>query len=191
MAGGPLALWILDFLHLVSWTFLCLLGSWFSWVGFLPRKFHTWSSFDLPSKHKCTFHVHGWFLWVVTWLCLLCPSFAHQLSLGFGVGDSIVPSDNLPPPSFILTSVWISDAFCLVGEATNPGPSLAISCCNPSGISGKESILMELPTGIINVAETHLSSISQHVTFRSLRSIAARTGRRLRILPGAPVALRP
>ena len=82
------------------------------------------------------------------------------------------------------------------GEADHPGPDVpcsnfAITCCNPSGVAGKEAALLDLPHGIVNVAETHLSSVGHRSSLGYIRKLAASTSRRLRLIPGAPVALRP
>ena len=80
------------------------------------------------------------------------------------------------------------------GEARHPGPEeaiFAISFSNPSGIWGKESHVLDLPPGILTFAETHLSSVTLPKTISHLRSNAARSHRRLRVLPSVPVSLRP
>ena len=81
------------------------------------------------------------------------------------------------------------------GEARHPGPegntSFSISFSNPSGVAGKELHLLDLPPGILTFAETHLSAVSQPKALRTIRSHAAHLDRRLRVLPGASVPLRP
>ena len=80
------------------------------------------------------------------------------------------------------------------GEARHPGPdhaTFAISFSNPSGVTGKETHIMDLPHGILTFAETHLSAVSLPKSSAIFRSYASKLQRRLRVLPGAPVSLRP
>ena len=87
---------------------------------------------------------------------------------------------------------WHTDSSRLlrVGEAQNPGPSCAIHLANPTGLRGKEGHLLALPGGILNVAESHLTAEGIRSSTRTLKSLANQQHRRLRVLPGAPVALR-
>eukprot|EP00435_Cladocopium_sp_Y103_P046759 s1838_g13.t1 len=75
-----------------------------------------------------------------------------------------------------------------VGEAKHPGPEFCLGTVNPSGASGKEGILAQLPYGVWGITETHLSGINQKPVIRNIRRAAPH--RDLHCLPGAPVALR-
>ena len=44
---------------------------------------------------------------------------------------------------------------------------------NPSGLLGKERQLADLPSGIWNVSETHLSGVNQLATFRRVQRVGA------------------
>ena len=87
--------------------------------------------------------------------------------------------------------VWLRKKFLRVGEASNPGPPLAISCINPSGMAGKVTQALDLPRGIINVSESHLSAVSMPPTLQQFRRQASDSNRQLWISPGAAVPLRP
>ena len=110
-----------------------------------------------------------------------------RLCLGLPFQSGFVSVSNVRPSLTFLPPV----SQFPIGEAANPGPTLAISTVNPSGVSGKESILMDLPLGIINVNETHLSAVSMPGILKNLRHLATAQQRRLRISAGSPVALRP
>ena len=77
-----------------------------------------------------------------------------------------------------------------VGEASNPGPPLAISFANPTGIRSKELTCYNLPRGILNFAETHLALPGIKAVCRTLRRFADGDHRRLWLVPGEPVPLR-
>ena len=85
------------------------------------------------------------------------------------------------------------------GEALNPGPRATdsdsslfwLGFSNPTGMRGKEDIIMTLGTGIWSFSETQLSSVTQRSTSARLKFLAAAQHRELRILMGAPVAFRP
>ena len=118
----------------------------------------------------CEFTLVPWSL-VGFW----CLGFWHKETVRFGEADNPGPIDGSDgAPSQLFT-----------------GANFAISCCNPSGVAGKEAVLLGIPPGIINVAETHLSSIGLQQSLGNLRRLAASCSRRLRLIPGAPVALRP
>ena len=78
------------------------------------------------------------------------------------------------------------------GEAENPGPdaSFCLSTSNPSGLRTKEGIVCEFPPGIHCIAETHLSNITTPTSVGTLRSLARKQNRTLRVVAGAPAALR-
>ena len=108
------------------------------------------------------------------------------------------------PPCYPFQSVCCIDGlrnFCCLaqphlgfypfGEALNPGPTMAITCVNPSGVAGKEAHLLDLPLGIVNVSETHLSAVSMPTVLKTIRLSAQTQQRRLHVSAGAPVALRP
>ena len=78
------------------------------------------------------------------------------------------------------------------GEAENPGPdaSFCLSSSNPSGLRAKEGIVCEFLPGIHCIAETQLSSVTLPTSVGTLRSLARKQNRTLRVLPGAPAAIR-
>ena len=82
-----------------------------------------------------------------------------------------------------------------VGEARNPGPdvqytSLQIGTTNPTGLRGKESLLMEAGEGIWHLSETQLSQATQASTRRAFRSLGTACNRRVRPIFGAPAEVR-
>ena len=79
------------------------------------------------------------------------------------------------------------------GEADNPGPEsplLTIGVSNPSGLRGKEAILLECGSGIHCVSETQLSQITQRSSSAALRSLGKQQNRHVRTCYGAPAPLR-
>ena len=87
------------------------------------------------------------------------------------------------------TGAWLGFRF---GEAENPGPdsSFCLSTSNPSGLRTKEGIVCEFPPGIHCIAESHLSSITLPTSVGTLRSLARKQNRTVRVVAGAPAALR-
>ncbi|CAE7940377.1 unnamed protein product, partial [Symbiodinium necroappetens] len=88
-----------------------------------------------------------------------------------------------------------------VGEASHPGPcysdsplssssNLLIGCSNPSGLRGKESLLLDMGPGIWSLSETQLSAVTQQSSTKKLRYEASALNRNVRIHCGAPAALR-
>ena len=77
-----------------------------------------------------------------------------------------------------------------IGEAINPGPPIAITIGNPTGLRSKEIVAYGLPRGIVNLSETHLAQPGVKACCQLLRSTASRDNRRLWLLPGASVPLR-
>ena len=88
-----------------------------------------------------------------------------------------------------------------VGEASHPGPNhsdgplsscsnLVIGCSNPSGLRGKESLLVDMGPGIWSLSETQLSTVTQQSSIKKLRYEARALNRNVRIHCGAPAALR-
>lgn len=77
------------------------------------------------------------------------------------------------------------------GEADHPGPAFSITQINPTGLRGKENLIMGLPPGILSIAETHLAQQGLHATRRVFQSLANAAHRQIRFLPGAAVPLRP
>ena len=78
------------------------------------------------------------------------------------------------------------------GEADNPGPnaSFCLSTSNPSGLRAKEGIVCEFPPGIHCVAESQLSNVTLPTSAGTLRSLARKQNRSLRVMTGAPAAIR-
>ena len=77
------------------------------------------------------------------------------------------------------------------GEADHPGPDLTISALNPTGLRGKEGHILGLPGGIHNVAETHLTEDGIRACKRTFSRLASQESRRLKMISGGPVPLRP
>ena len=77
-----------------------------------------------------------------------------------------------------------------IGEAINPGPPIAITIGNPTGLRSKEIVAYGLPRGIVNLSETHLAQPGVKACCQLLRSTASQDNRRLWFLPGASVPLR-
>ena len=92
--------------------------------------------------------------------------------------------------SFSVAHHHFSTDLLRVGEASNPGPPCAIHFANPTGMRGKEGILLELEGGIINVAESHLTEDGIRSCTKTLKYLGSQQNRLLRVLPGAPVPLR-
>eukprot|EP00438_Fugacium_kawagutii_P020571 Skav226934 [mRNA] locus=scaffold965:110011:119532:+ [translate_table: standard] len=81
------------------------------------------------------------------------------------------------------------------GEALNPGPScqsgvVPFSFANPSGLRGKEEVIVALGPGVHSFAETQLSRTTQRSCAKSLRFHASQVHRDLRVHLGAPVVTR-
>ena len=78
------------------------------------------------------------------------------------------------------------------GEAENPGPdaSFCLSTSNPSGLRTKEGIVCEFPPGIHCIAESHLSNITLPTFAGTLRSLARKQNRTVRVVAGGQAALR-
>ncbi|CAJ1367098.1 unnamed protein product [Effrenium voratum] len=68
------------------------------------------------------------------------------------------------------------------GEALHPGPSLCIGTTNPSGAYGKAQYLADLPPGIWNISETHLTAANTRTFDKQLKFQASQQHRRLRSL---------
>lgn len=132
------------------------------------------------------------FRWLGLWHLVWATPFSFVGSvLGATASDwALVVHCSSQDLAWVRAVPWTWDHACRVGEARRPGP-LAISVCNPSGVASKEPHLLALPPGIVNISETHLSAVSQPVAIRVLRSLAQQANRRLRVLPGARVCLRP
>ena len=97
---------------------------------------------------------------------------------------------SLLPSSDVKTTV--SCAFSRIGEATNPGPpaSVRVSTTNPSGLRGKEAIVVELGAGICLLSETQLSSVTQPPCRASFRALGCEQHREVRTHFGSPAPLR-
>ena len=78
-------------------------------------------------------------------------------------------------------------ATCELEKHSILAPLCTINTVNPTGIRGKEEIVLSLAKGITNIAETHLTLEGSKACQRSLRHLARSSQRNLRILPGAPV----
>ena len=76
------------------------------------------------------------------------------------------------------------------GEALHPGPLCWIGTANPSGVSGKERDLAELPYGVWNIAETHLSGVTQASSLWKIKQAGLEQHRAWQGVPGHPVPLR-
>ena len=63
-----------------------------------------------------------------------------------------------------------------IGEASVPAPRpdpescWSIGVCNPSGLLGKSHIVSQIPSDVIAVSETHLTSVSRSSFLCSLRA---------------------
>ena len=77
-----------------------------------------------------------------------------------------------------------------VGEAANPGPDFWLGTVNPTGMRGKEGVLVDLPQGVWGVTETHLSGVNMRSVTNSLKRAAAQQHRSLQCINGAPLPLR-
>ena len=89
-----------------------------------------------------------------------------------------------------VSQAWRYETTCRVGEASHPGPNLAIHCVNPTGLGGKEDLVYDLEPGITCISETHLAAPGMASSCGALRSRAHLEHRRLRVLPGACLPLR-
>ena len=96
--------------------------------------------------------------------------------LGWGLSVAITAS----PPSGLV----------LVFYASGKLVTLCISCSNPSGLRGKEPLLLSLGPGIHAIAETHLSDVTLPAVSGILSRNAHHSNRLVRSLAGTPVALR-
>ncbi len=90
-----------------------------------------------------------------------------------------------------------SDDLRRIGEALHPGPIqgttsnlIWIGTANPSGLRGKEAQLMELPTGIWGLNETHLSAVNMQSVVSQVKRAGLQQQRNLFVSPGAPAPLR-
>ena len=121
--------------------------------------------------------------------------FVHDSACTYCSNHMIWFSSSLNSPDWALCSGDSLPGLIRIGEAKNPGPQhdnlCAISVLNPSGISSKESHILALPPGIVNIAETHLSAVNMQPILRKLTYLASQQNRRIRCLAGAPVPLRP
>ena len=101
---------------------------------------------------------------------------------------------NRQPIRFSAFRFWYILLFlvgCRVGEASLPGPSSdpswKIGVCNPSGLQGKSHYFSSLPSDLLTVSETHLTSAGRRSFQQGLS--AAQTGYRT-CITGAPLAPR-
>ena len=101
---------------------------------------------------------------------------------------------NRQPIRFSAFRFWYILLFlvgCRVGEASLPGPvsgpCWTIGVCNPSGLQGKSHYFSALPTDLLTVSETHLTTAGRRSFQRGLT--AAQTGYRT-CVTGAPLAPR-
>ena len=85
-----------------------------------------------------------------------------------------------------------SSVFSRIGEAANPGPqaSVRISTTNPSGLRGKEAIVVELGAGISLLSETQISSVTQPPCRAAFRALGCELHREVRTHFGHPAPLR-
>ena len=95
-----------------------------------------------------------------------------------------------------------------IGEADNPGPVdqfenlemdsyapattsfVRIGCSNACGLRGKESLALQLGSGIWCLSETHLTLAAQRSVSSTFSQFGQRLNRRVRTHFGAPVAFR-
>ena len=79
-----------------------------------------------------------------------------------------------------------------VGEAAHPGPEIQVplGCSNPSGMRGKEVLLVDMPPGLWHISETQLSSVTQKSCKRELQRLGRQAGRQLRVAHGAAAPFR-
>ena len=79
-----------------------------------------------------------------------------------------------------------------VGEASNPGPdnSFWLTTSNPSGLRGKEAVLIEHEIGIHCLSETQLSSVTMPTCKRTLQHLGKDQHRCIRVVSWAPAPLR-
>ena len=77
-----------------------------------------------------------------------------------------------------------------IGEANNPGPDFWVGTVNPTGVRNKEHVLADLPAGIWNITETHLSGVNMRQTTTAIKRAGLERGKQLHCLPGAPLPLR-
>ena len=76
------------------------------------------------------------------------------------------------------------------GEALHPGPTLRIGTTNPSGANGKAQYIADLPPGIWNLSETHLTTDTTKSFDKQLKFHTRAAHRRIRTSYGAPAPLR-
>ena len=81
------------------------------------------------------------------------------------------------------------------GEARHPGPSsnedfVILGTTNPGGLRSKESLAIEQGAGIWSYSETQLSQVTQASCSKTLKAMARRANRHLKVHYGAPAALR-
>ena len=183
--------WCLDFLLSINPRH----GSCWVTLGFCVVSFAEGASGDLVFDATWTSR------FLQGWTFPVCSSLSNQvcsapLDCGFPaclVTDWTLDFGNSYQnrPYHSRSPVWLIENFQRFGEASNPGPPLAISCINPSGLAGKVTQALDLPRGIVNVSETHLSAVSMPYTIQQLRSQASASHRQLWISPGAAVSVRP
>ena len=77
-----------------------------------------------------------------------------------------------------------------IGEASHPGPEFWLGTVNPTGVRNKEHVLADLPFGVWNVTETHLSGVNMRQATTAIRRAGSEQGKQLHCLPGAPLPLR-
>ena len=76
-----------------------------------------------------------------------------------------------------------------IGEASHPGP-FTITTSNPGGLRTKEELLLTLGTGIHQLSETHLSSVTAPRATARIKALGAQQSQCLRTLHGFPSELR-
>ena len=89
---------------------------------------------------------------------------------------------------FPVLVVWLTIMFgqCRIGEAAHPGPSQTaqwnLGAVNPTGLSGKASILNSFDQGVYGVSESHLTAPG----IARFRAELAQTGSKFKLSHGAP-----
>lgn len=92
----------------------------------------------------------------------------------------------MKPFSVLLVWLTILLGQCRIGEAAHPGPNpsaqWSIAAVNPTGLSGKASILNSFDPGIYGVSETHLAAPG----IARFKAELAQTGSKFKLSHGAP-----
>ena len=154
------------------------------WIREPPQQLSQLRADQILSRHFATLHI--------TQFCMGRSAIQPRLALP-GPSCTARPTATLGRARHRWTRAFPMAPPHLVlrfGEALHPGPTLRIGTTNPSGANGKSQYIADLPPGIWDLSETHLTTDSIKSFDKQLKFHTRAAHRRIRTSYGAPAPLR-